>query len=81
MPAFGCGGAGGAGLLLTETGGGEGGAGLFLPWVGGGGGGAGLFDFGIADRFTLRVPRDLLIMIVALFILIIVLHKNMLFSI
>ena len=33
-------------------------------------------DFGIAGGFTLRVPRDLFVMIVVLFVLIIALHKN-----
>ena len=37
-------------------------------------------DFGFADGHTLRVPRDLFVMIVALFVLIIVLHKNDVFN-
>ena len=37
-------------------------------------------DFGFADGFKLRVPRDLFVMIIALFVLIIVLHKNDVFN-
>ena len=33
-------------------------------------------DFGLNDGLTLRVSRDLFVMIVAVFILIIALHKN-----
>ena len=37
-------------------------------------------DFGISEGFTLRVPRDLFMMISALFVLIVVLHKNDVFN-
>ena len=33
-------------------------------------------DFGLSEGFSLRVPRDLFMMIVCLFILVVVLHRN-----
>ena len=33
-------------------------------------------DFGLSEGFSLRVPRDLFMMIVGIFILVVALHRN-----